>query len=119
MKFEQALAQLIVEERLSTGLATILTWALDNYLGFLALKRIGKDNERIRLKDLPFEDFIYLLKFYVLWLYVPGLGHKRLRELRLAVMRFIDDHGYDYDFPFIEEAVGRRISRGSPYRRIW
>jgi len=98
ISFVDALAQLVVEERLSPGLAGTLSWGLENYIGMLAYRRLNLDHE-VQLKQLTFGDFLYLLRFNVLMLYMPGLGPKRMRELRLAVKRFIDEHNLDYDFP--------------------
>jgi hypothetical protein len=111
MKFETILSQLIVEERLSTGLATSLTWALDNYLGFLALRQLGNVGKRMRLRELSFKKFLLLLKLNVLMLYIPGLGLKRLRELRLAVMRYIDEHNLEYEFPHVDEVRVKKRGR--------
>lgn len=107
MNFEQTLAQLIVEDRLSTGLGNTLLWSLDNYLGALAVRRINVRG-KTRLKDLTFEQFTTLLKTNVLMIYLPGLGIKRMRELRLAVHRFINEHNLDTHFPFIDEYEPQR-----------
>jgi hypothetical protein len=108
LKFKKVLGHLIAEDRISSGLARSLEWSLDNYLGSLALRHLEYPPTVKRLKDLSFKQFLTLLKLNVLMFYVPGLGTKRIRELRLAVARYIDEHNLKHKFSYVEEPERRK-----------